>query len=533
MHGRKEIPKMSAKIQKFSFDFRDQYFDFDGLQFAFRVCTMENVYGPDPEKTRITSQEMGIRVEAKWLQFAGGQRKCPGHLIANLWKDGGELMLKVEAEHQEIIKGITILIRGLAAPVDEERIESWPRHVLVGSEPPFGQIKTVEGGTAAMMPTTTKFRFRRWAVYHEYSGYWVFNMSEDEECTKRCQKMDGSEWVIVRNPILGAMNNRWYKLIERERGLKPWKERADVPTWLRQVSLVLNMHCEGWTGYVFNTFNRQLEILRWIAERIEGKHVLVYLAGWDGRYYWNYPVYEPSKACGGAEGFKRLMDGAHQLGIHVIPMFSLIASNYKKTKKLGFQQATCRTVYDYEEICDWTEWDEDLSTDPIWQSLNVGEARFREYLLNRIYWVTDTFDTDGVVLDISGWMPRDPQHNLLEGLKILIENLHARYREFLIFGEYGCELHMPLIPIFHSMAHLEADHPFYRYCRTAYHLSIGAPGRGSTGVHEQGVNPYQRPCADKPAIPTLGIVGDTLSQHANEIEAVIRVAKDWAKRWNT
>jgi len=358
-------------------------------------------------------------------------------------------------------------------------------------------------------------------------------MSEDEEYTERSQKMEGSEWILIHNPAPGAVSARWYKLVEKERGLESWDKREDVPAWLRQVSLVLNMHCEGWTGYVFNTFDRQLEILHWIAERIEGRHLLVYLAGWDGRYYWNYPIYKPSRACGDTEGLKRLVDGAHQLGIHVIPMFGLIASNYRNTQKLGFQQAACRTTYDLEEICDWTEWDEDLSTDLIWQPLNVGEDKFREHLFNKICWVTDTFSTDGVILDISGWLPQDPRHNILEGLKTLVEGLHARYKDFLIFGEMGSEFHMSLIPLFHSMANLPADHPFYRYCRTFYHLGIGAPGRGSTGVYEFGVCPYVRPRSDHPAIPTLGLVDDTLPQHSKEVEAVIKVAKDWARRWNS
>lgn len=522
---------MSIRIQKFSFDFKDRYFDFDGLQFAFRVSTLENVYGPDPEKTLVIGRDKSLHIEARSLQLAGGQRHLPGHLVADIWKGDDELRIKVNTEHQKIVKCITILVRGLAAPVEEEKVNGWPTSSL--ETPPFPEIKTIDGRTASIMPATTRLRFRRWAIYQEYSGHRVFNMSEDEEYMKRSRQMEGSEWIIVRNTTPGAMITRWYGLLEKEQGLRSWDDRTDVPAWLRQVSLVLNMHCEGWTGYVFNTFDRQLEILRWIADRIEGKRVLVYLPGWDGRYYWNYPVYKPSKACGGGEGLQRLVDGAHQLGMHIIPMFGFIASNYKKTRDLGLQQAACRTAYDLEETCDWTEWDEDLSTEPIWHSLNIGEAKFRDYLFNRLCWVTDTFRTDGIMLDISGWMPRDTRHNILDGLRMLIESLQNRYKEFLVFGENGCELHMPLIPLFHSMANLEVDHPFHRYCRTAYHLSFGAPGQGSTGVHELGIRPYVRPGVDHPAIPTLAIVDNTLPQHLREVEAVIKVAKDWGRRWTS
>jgi len=139
-------------IQKFSFDFRDVYFDFDGLQFAFRVSTME--------------------------QFAGGQRRCPGQIIANLWRGSdGNLRLKIEARHQETIKAITLLIRGLAAPIDpsEEKIHSWPLHggCSISDPFPFAEIKTLDGGTVAFMPTTTRLRFRRWSVYQEYSGHYI------------------------------------------------------------------------------------------------------------------------------------------------------------------------------------------------------------------------------------------------------------------------------------------------------------------------------------------------------------------------
>ncbi len=133
--------------------------------------------------------------------------------------------------------------------------------------------------------------------------------------------------------------------------------------------------------------------------------MLVYLPGWDGRYYWNYRVHRPSKACGGGEGLQGRVDGVHQLGMRVIPMFGFIASNYKKTRDLCLQQATCRTAYDLEETCDWTEWDEDLSTELIWHSLNIGEAKFCDYFFKRLCWVTDTFGTDGIMLDISGWVP--------------------------------------------------------------------------------------------------------------------------------
>jgi hypothetical protein len=342
--------------------------------------------------------------------------------------------------------------------------------------------------------------------------------------------MAGSEWILDPRGDHEAAINEWYQMLEEERGLCTWNERNDVPDWSRKVGLVLNMHCEGWTGYVFNTFDRQLEILKWFAERIDGSQVMPFLAGWAGRYYWDDPLYEPSEQCGGRDGLKRLVDGAHELGMHVVPMFSLISSNLQNTRKLGLEDAVCRTVYGIEELCNWTGWDEDLLNDPIWHALNVGNDKFREHLFGRITDITDTFGMDGCMLDISLWLPRDPGHDLFAGLVRLVGDLRARYDDYLVWGENGTDVHLPLLPVFEGASHLPADHPFHRYCRTASHLFTGAPGRCSTGVFESGHSPFHVPSPDSPTIPTAAIVDDTLPAHAEQMEAVVKAAREWAGR---
>ena len=515
-------------VPKFGFDFGDIYFSFEGIQFAFRVATLENVYGPDLANVcKDLGQDGRLKIQASSLQYAGGQRKSEGSIRVELRLNNGEIRFQVSAEHPQIIKGIIVLIRDLAAGVEEEKIESWPSPDFKAAFPEF---KTSSGGTASVLPATTRMRFRRWAVYKEYSGSWVFNLTEDEQYHTRSNSMVGSEWRLIVDSSAAAPAE-WYQLLEQERGLVPWDRRTDVPGWFRKVSLILFMHCESWTGYVFNTFQRQAEILEWIAQRIPGEQVLVYLPGWDGRYYWNYPIYEPSVACGGADELKHLVETGHRLGMHVVPMYGLIASNYLNTAALGLQDAACRTAADLQEICDWTDWDEDLSNEPIWQSLNVGEPKYRKHLLDRICRTTDTFHTDGAMIDISGWMPRDTRHDLFAGLQTLINALRERYDDYLLFGENGCELHFPLFHLFMHASHLKSDHPFFRYCRTTSHLCEGAPGRGSNGVFEGGINPYKKIKADNPSMPFLAVVQDTLPDHASEVEEALKAAIEWGRRW--
>ena len=65
-----------------------------------------------------------------------------------------------------------------------------------------------------------------------------------------------------------------------------------------------------------------------------------------------------------------------------------------------------------------------------------------------------------------------------------------------------------------------------RYGRLVGHLSLGAPGWGSTGVHEGGFYlPPPTPDRVVPGcIPTVSMVGDTLADHADELEAICREA---------
>lgn len=53
-------------------------------------------------------------------------------------------------------------------------------------------------------------------------------------------------------------------------GLVPWEKRKDVPDWAREISLVAAIHCQHWTGYVFNDYEQVLENLKKYAVRLRG-----------------------------------------------------------------------------------------------------------------------------------------------------------------------------------------------------------------------------------------------------------------------
>ena len=94
--------------------------------------------------------------------------------------------------------------------------------------------------------------------------------------------------------------------VERAFALPSWETRTDVPPWMRHIAIVTTLHGMHYTGFIFNDYAKQLEILRWMATQIPAERVLVFLSSWDGRYYWDYPNYTVPARMGGEAGFRRL-----------------------------------------------------------------------------------------------------------------------------------------------------------------------------------------------------------------------------------
>jgi len=64
--------------------------------------------------------------------------------------------------------------------------------------------------------------------------------------------------------------------------------------------------------------------------------------------------------------------------------------------------------------------------------------------------------------------------------------------------------------------------------RAFQHLSLPAPGRGSSGVHESGFGHFNPTTLNlgKEQIPTLTVVDDTFDKHRDVMAEVIQKAKE-------
>jgi hypothetical protein len=539
-------------MQNFSFDFQDPFFEFKGLHWGFRVFTIQNTYGPDPDKIEIHKTSKRLRIEAQGFFWAGRQKKGPGWLLANLNRNGNTIEWWVEAEHSEPIKGIGTLIKGLKPGkvlnsvwefeelnVGTARIFAYPScpwlsWTAVGPLPTPLFFIQHEGNRKYTFAWSLddKVRPKRFVVSCESEEELIMELHHEEDARKFETHITTPLWRMGQCDECGTIVKDRMRLMEKRWGLKPWEERPDVPEWARKIALVVNLHGAHWTGFVFNTFERQLEILKWLNKRINGQHILAFLAGWDGRYYYKYPRYEADPDLGGSQGLKRLVDGAHNMGIHVIPMFGAVAVSVQFMKKLGMEDAMVRDKYGNTLISNWVDWDNDRDRDNIWFPTNLGHPKFQEYMFNRICRTVDNFGVDGAFLDISHFWENDPNYSFFEGMRSLAQRLHERYKDFLIFGESWYDALLGVTPIVHAHTYLPRQWPefFQKYARMTYHLSWPAPGRGSSGVHELGFSSFQVPDPNRDIIVTLSIVNDTLPDHAKEVEQTIVSAKAYARR---
>ena len=321
-----------------------------------------------------------------------------------------------------------------------------------------------------------------------------------------------------------------YEHLARAYHVQPFDTRPDVPAWMRDTALVLTLHGQHYTGYVFNDYARMLEILRWTATQIPAGRVLVFISAWDGRYYWDYPLYRASDRMGGEAGFRRLIHEAQGLGFHMMPMFGANAANKKLPMYAKIADGLTAKIDGDELDLNWVDWDNDRHQEGWLAYMNLGVDSWREWLTGRIADCVDRYGVDAYFLDIAGGWVNNPKADMHDGMRQMVGDLRRRYPAVLACGEMHYDGLLEFIPLYQSGGGGLFKNDVQRYARFFQHLSHPAPGRGSSGVHESGFGRFnpQTLSLSPDAIPTLNIVDDTFSKHRDLMAAVIAAAKSRA-----
>ncbi len=539
-------------MQDLSFSFPTPHFHLNGIEFSIMIYTFSNAYAPDEDKMCIEEEEEKVTAVIKGLRFAGGQLEMPGHVEINAHCCGEGIRIGATAwidSREEVIRCIKVTVYGVPDGDLVNLIDARPRAI-----PTEGvNLKYPEGWRDVGTPLVilrdrqeylhyyrsldTMVRDKRF-VFVRTKERLTAELIFEEAATNMTERIDMPEWEVGRGKSIADIYESHRLHVENSYGLTSWEERADVPKWARDISLIAAIHCQHWTGYVFNDYEQVLENLKKICRQVEGRRILAYLPGWEGRYYWKYGNYSPDERMGGKEGFLRLCQGAKELGIHVMPMFgiNIVGSHFDNYEEWGLpSEFRGPGGSQYGGSVDWDgsrHYDHSSN-----RNLNPAAPRWQNRLYSQVTGLMDEYGFDAAFFDIAAVWMNDPNHNLYEGIKKLARRLKDHNPDVLLAGEAwydGLAACIPLLQCGHTDGtlhwHDEAYAPMFdTYVRGFGHLCLGDVSRGSTGVHELGYNEYRRCPLRKGIIPTITIVDGTLEKAPDQAAEIFKDANLYAE----
>jgi hypothetical protein len=540
------VPPRGNAFQKFSFDFPEPSVEYEGLRFGFLVFSRENTYALSGEKMTVEADGDALIVTCTELVWAGGQERAPGRLVARLRKNGSFVEWDATAEMEQPVKAVTTVLRGVPRGKisvggggavdtrDDEVLIGYPfgggdlfgGNTAWGAGTPLAIVEHGDGDFFFISSLDDRVRTKRFYFQPGEAGYRVECVCETEGWLDQ-RRVQVPAWRAGRAATLDAAAQPHFDHLEKAYHIPRFAARDDVPAWLHDTALVMSLHGMHYTGYVFNDYARMLEILEWTAARIPPQRVLVFLAAWDGRYYWDYPVYRPAERLGGERGFIRLIREGQRLGFRFMPMFGANAANRRQSVYARIADAATAKIDGDRFDLNWVDWDNDRHEEGWLSYMNLGVASWREWLTGRIADVIGHYGVDAYFLDISGGWVNNPQADMHEGIRRLVADLRARYPGALAGGEFLYDALPAFIPLYQVYAPR-----FAPFVRSFSHLSHPAPGRGSSGVHESGFGKWDPDTLllsrREGLIPTLTVVDDTFAVHQGDMAAVIRRAAEWA-----
>jgi hypothetical protein len=516
-----------------SFDLGDPVFDACGLRLSAQVTTLENLYGVDPERVRVETGAGRARIVATGLRSAGGQLRHPGTLELVVEETApGVVRTRMSAQAPEPIRCVKLLLRDLDpalatssdgaafAPVgDHGDVFGYPMRIPT-------PLVWLRSGCAllALRAEDERVREKRFAFHREragpLAGRGCAELIHEEAATRFAPAIASPDLVVDRRGDPRATEAEHVAWLERAFGLVPFAARADVPAWARELRVVAVLHGMHWSGRVFLDYAGMLEALRFVAERAGGRHVLAYLPGWEGRYYWQYGEYRPEPRLGGDAGFAALCDGARALGAHVMPMFGANCVNAWLAKPAD-PAAYLKSATGNRFHGNTPDWDLSRAHDTGWQAwLNPGHPGWRDELAGRIESLAARFGFDAVFLDTTEIWTNDPDHDVYDGYRALCARLRGAIPELLLAGEYDYDALDACFPLFQRAWWTRAPAWSRRFVRRFAHLCEGEP-EGRTGVHELGVWKPGCIAAEEGLLATVAFQDGTLERSRDAIERAL------------
>lgn len=519
-------------------------------ELSFRIHTFENVYGIDPARTSVTTDADGSLVlDAKGLSWAAGQETSPGALRVSIAVTPHGVIVNASGEHADGVRSIGVTIHDLPTQsvtgVREGSLEvpaggrilRYPNGWFDLSSPSFGIGETLLVRSLDHQPRPKTFAF---VPHFDEPSVMDVDLLIEAEATEPSATLVAPAWVIERTTDATAFTTAHREHIAQAYPTDAWDARSDVPEWMREKSLVLTLHGKHFIGKTFLDYAAMLDTIKRVSEQIDGSRVLAYLPGWEGRYYRWYGRYDVDPDLGGEDGFRRLIEESRELGVHVMPMFG---ANIASRDVPGFERwgepGILRRASGLQDAGS-VDWDGSRHYDHGSGALiNPAFAPWRRHLVGQISALHERFGFDATFLDITAMHSNDPNGSTTQGLRDLIDEIHAAMPGHLIAGEAWFDAlssivplvqtgHHDTVPVFHD----EPDAQLFTATNRSFgHVCLGDPAHGSSGVHEAGYVRDWRLPVRRGVIPTMGVVEDTLDLAPERVSQIIADAHEYADRF--
>jgi len=541
-----------AQFGTIGYDFKDPYIDFQGLKFAIRLSTDNNIYCPNPGQMNIKKlSENEVVLHSNSLSSAGGQLISEGsiELKLSLTADN-RISISAKGSHPtEISKTILVLIKGIKV---QSMVSEQPQAKGVKDFKDKKGIRVSYPSRAATMPlvffTTSdkewhviskdrKIRKKGFACFYDHlTNEPVILLSHDADMRKTSTNIKAPQWVLGNDrPRIEVVKERCVDL-EEYFGLTPFNRKQKVhKDWIDNLKLVTFLHGTHWTGYIFNTYDQMGEQLEWISQTFDGKQILVFLPAWDGRYYVNYPEHDPESRMGGSEGLKRLVKKAHRLGMKIVLMLGgPNLSTFDFLKKNDMMGAGLKTPSGHQELQNWLDWNTDLKIETMGLIMNFGHPKYLDYMISKTSELFDIYGIDGVFLDGTLRWQNSPDYSAYEGLVKYTKEIRKKYPKKLIMGEDGYDAIYGLFDLFHtSGGPLGLENFLLRYTRQFYYLAYPSEN-GSAGIHEIGWSNDSHTIKNadpKYTIPSISLFYGDKKKYGLQIKEKLKSYKNWELKW--
>lgn len=528
--------------------------EFKNVKFSIQIFTDSNRFDIDPDKLLIESNNDACKYKADGLTSAGGQVKNNGYVEGTVNYKNGAYSFKVFAKHEEKIRRIKIVL------FNEPYGELIARRRYIVKYNKHGKILRYPNGwddlftPLVVLKNDNQIRYYRSLdnvvrpktfVFFKRNNHSTVELIFEQDARKLSYELETPIWEVGDVKSVEEIYEEHSKFIAEAYGFEKWEERKDVPNWAKDISLIINMHGMHWSGYIFSDYEEMGKKLEYFAKYINPSHTLVYIPGFDGRYYYKYPDYTPCERMGGVEGFKKLVDKAHKLGYHVMPMFMINGANPKTP---GFEDWGANSRYHlsngYVTAVTSCDWDTSRGYDSgCGIGMNPGSKKWQKRFVEEVKKQLKYVEFDGIFLDLAAVYINDPYFSTHEGVVEIIDELHEIKPDLLVATEGWYDALTPYFPLSQCAGQQDRlcemvyhDTPyaplFDRYARAFGHLCLGDLIDGSNGVFEIGYNPAEHVLpVRKGLIQTMTVVEKVPDKNNKEFKQLLKNIKEYESKY--